>query len=209
MASVPDHRRGAGRSQQPPERRHTGPGRAGRYGGALAGNLARQRATWRAARQASVSASRWIKVQPEWAQTPPHDHEQALDQGSHVSDPGAEWPIRGEAWTAKHDRGGVPNGGSARAYLADSSRRQRSNHHGRPRHDCERGLHIYAGHALLKRSHMPDRARASSGGSSERQPGRSSTASTGLSPDDGLQSSHAHRDCGRHRAPPMGRHHAG
>jgi hypothetical protein len=37
---------------------------------------------------------------------------------------------------------------------------------------------------------LPHRARARSGGSSERQPGRSSTASTGLSPDDGLQSSH-------------------
>ena len=35
----------------------------------------------------------------------------ALDQGSHIQIPGAEWPIRGEAWTAKHDRDGVPNGG--------------------------------------------------------------------------------------------------
>ena len=29
--------------------------------------------------------------------------------------PGAEWPIRGEAWTAKLDRDGVQNGGSVRA----------------------------------------------------------------------------------------------
>jgi hypothetical protein len=34
---------------------------------------------------------------------------------------------------------------------------------------------------------LPHRARARSGGSSERQPGRSFTASTGLSPDGGLQ----------------------
>jgi hypothetical protein len=37
---------------------------------------------------------------------------------------------------------------------------------------------------------QPHRARARSGGSSERQPGRLFTASTGLSPDGGLQASH-------------------
>ena len=37
------------------------------------------------------------------------------------------------------------NGGSARAYLADLSRHQRSGHHGRPRHYSERALEIYAG----------------------------------------------------------------
>jgi hypothetical protein len=37
---------------------------------------------------------------------------------------------------------------------------------------------------------MPRRARARSGGSSARQPGRSFTASTGLSPGGGLQASH-------------------
>jgi hypothetical protein len=45
-------------------------------------------------------------------------------------------------------------------------------------------------HAAVRRRRAPHRARGRSGGSSERQPGRSSTASTGLSPDDGLQSSH-------------------
>ena len=41
-----------------------------------------------------------------------------------------------------------------------------------------------------ERAHMPHRARARSGGSSARQPGRSFTASTGLSPEGGLQASH-------------------
>ena len=36
------------------------------------------------------------------------------------------------------------NGGSARAYLADSPRRQRSSRRGHPRHDSERSLDIYA-----------------------------------------------------------------
>ena len=29
--------------------------------------------------------------------------------------PGAEWPIRGQAWTAIHEGDGAPNGGSVRA----------------------------------------------------------------------------------------------
>ena len=40
-------------------------------------------------------------------------------------------------------------GGSARGYLVDLSRRERSAHHWRPRHDSERGLDIYAGHRFL------------------------------------------------------------
>ena len=57
------------------------------------------------------------KVQPGWAQTPPPDHEQALDQDPTSQIPGAEWPIRGEAWTAKHDRDGVQIGGTARVLV--------------------------------------------------------------------------------------------
>src|SRR2546423_9380140 len=39
----------------------------------------------------------------------------ALDQASQVPDPwDLGWPIRGEAWTAKHDRDGVPNRGYTR-----------------------------------------------------------------------------------------------
>ena len=41
----------------------------------------------------------------------------------------------------------APNGGSARAYLADLSRCNRSYHHGHPPQDSERGLRIYPGHA--------------------------------------------------------------
>jgi hypothetical protein len=38
----------------------------------------------------------------------------ALDREPRAQIPGAEWPNRGEAWTAKHDRDGVPNGGTVR-----------------------------------------------------------------------------------------------
>src|SRR5262249_5668899 len=42
----------------------------------------------------------------------------------------------------------VHNGGSARGYLADLSRRERSGHHWRPGHDNDRGPDIYAGHRV-------------------------------------------------------------
>src|SRR5690348_14785245 len=51
----------------------------------------------------------------------------------------------------------APNGGSARDYLADSSRRQRSGHHGRPRHDSERALDIYAAIVSRQRAHLSGR----------------------------------------------------
>jgi hypothetical protein len=51
----------------------------------------------------------------------------------------------------------APNeGGSARGYLADLSRRERPGHHWRPRHDSERGLDILCGAALgIERPHLP------------------------------------------------------
>jgi hypothetical protein len=49
----------------------------------------------------------------------------------------------------------VPNGGSARAYLADSSRRQRSSHHGHPRHDSERARILMQTVVFPERAHMP------------------------------------------------------
>ena len=79
-------------------------------------------------------------------------------------------------------RQSAQNGGSARAYLADLSRRQRSGHHGCPRHDSERGLHIYAAHhAPEMRAHAAYRAL----GQVEilpSRPRRSPAALTGTSP---------------------------
>ena len=52
----------------------------------------------------------------------------------------------------------VHNGGSARGYLADLSRRERSGHHRRPRHDSDRGLDFYAGrHVPGTHAHAADR----------------------------------------------------
>jgi hypothetical protein len=54
---------------------------------------------------------------------------------------------------------GAPNGGSARAYLTDSTRRQRSGHHGSPRHGSERALDIYADRRVPGlRAHAAERA---------------------------------------------------
>jgi len=43
----------------------------------------------------------------------------------------------------------------AERVFARLSRRQRSCHHRRPRHDSERGLHSYAGHPVREHSLMP------------------------------------------------------
>jgi hypothetical protein len=72
----------------------------------------------RPAASVSTTAIRQLTAQPGGHRPRAHDHEQGpliRDPTSRI--PGAEWPIRGAAWTAKDERDGVPNGGSARVLL--------------------------------------------------------------------------------------------
>ena len=87
--------------------------------GALAGNLARQRATWRSvAASVSTTASRQLTAQPGGCRPRASDR----DQGRSIRDPtsqipSAEWSIPDEAWTGRRERDGAPSGGSARVLL--------------------------------------------------------------------------------------------
>jgi hypothetical protein len=65
-------------------------------------------------------------------------HPQSLHHAAHNNQSCVPLPVVFSVAISAH------NGGSARAYLVDLSRRQRSSHHGRRRHDSDRVLDIYA-----------------------------------------------------------------
>src|SRR5204863_6422539 len=71
-------------------------------------------------------------------------------KGGPASRPAPIESVRRALMASRQTETGTQIGGSARAYLAGSSRCQRSYHHGHPRHDGERGLHIYASHACTE-----------------------------------------------------------